>query len=187
MRLISTGTVRYMNPSDSSQSYRPVPQSSRSKETIFLAVAVCSSPSQPLPPTTMPLIMSPCAQDDTNDLAQAHLATFAYSAPSPSKHYLKVTDTSTNESAAYAIWISLPPSHERNNPADHDPWLLSSSQLVTTDNDGGNSGLCIGIRERLWSSCLYRGARAASKFRRFGLKVKGVDRLCRRRARDVGG
>lgn len=130
--------------------------------------------------------MSPCALDDANNLAQAHLATFAYSAPAPSKHYLKITDTSTNEIAAYAIWISLPPhSRKCGKPADHDPWLLSSSQLVTANNNGNSSGLCIGVRERLWSSCLYRGAKAASKLRRLGLKASGVDRQCRKRVKSI--
>lgn len=136
----------------------------------------------------MPLVMSPCAVDDTNNLAQAHLATFAYSAPPPSKYYLKITDTSTNEIAAYAIWISLPatPPQRCYNIDDQDPWLLSSSQLMTTDNNGKNSGLCIGLRERLWSSCLYRGARAAAKVRRFGFRARGVDKRCRERAKSVG-
>ena len=139
----------------------------------------------------MPLIMSPCVPDDANHLAQAHLATFAYSASPSSKHYLKITDTSTNEIAAYAIWIPvLPYPHPPQicRPDDYDPWLLSSSQLVNTNNsnsssDNNNSGLCIGLRERLWSTCLYRGARVASRLRRFGLKVRGVDRQCRQRVR----
>lgn len=120
----------------------------------------------------MPLIMSPCVLDDANNLAEAHLATFAYSASASSKHYLKITDTSTNEIAAYAIWISVPPP-ERCKPDEHDPWQLSSSELVNTNNSNSKSGLCIGLRERLWSTCLYRGARVASKLRRFGLKVRG--------------
>lgn len=121
----------------------------------------------------MPLIMSPCVLDDANNLAEAHLATFAYSASASSKHYLKITDTSTNEIAAYAIWISVPPPPERCKPDEHDPWQLSSSELVNTNNSNSKSGLCIGLRERLWSTCLYRGARVASKLRRFGLKVRG--------------
>ena len=156
----------------------------------------------------MPLVMSLCALDDANNLAQAHLATLACSAPSPSKHYLKITDTSTNEIAAYAIWISIPPIAPPPPPPpqrchkldDHDPWLLSTSQLVTSNNsnDGNKkkkqqkSGLCIGLRERLWSSCLYRGARTAATLRRLGFKVKGVDRRCRERVKksarmSVGG
>ncbi|CAF9919965.1 MAG: hypothetical protein ALECFALPRED_001388 [Alectoria fallacina] len=130
----------------------------------------------------MPLIMSPCVPDDANDLAQAHLATFAFSASGPSKHYLKVTDTSTNEIAAYAIWISVPPL-QKYKADNHDPWLLSSAELVTASNS--NSGLCIGVRERLWSTCLYRGARAASKLRQFGLKARGLDRQCRMRVESV--
>ncbi len=121
----------------------------------------------------MPLIMSPCALDDANDLA------LATSSSSSSKLYLKITDTSTNEIAAYAIWISVPspPAPQRCKPVDRDPWLLSSSELVATNNS--SSGLCIGLRERLWSTCLYRGARVASKLRRLGLKARGVDRQCR--------
>ena len=131
----------------------------------------------------MPLVMSPCVRDDANDLAQAHLATFAYSASHSSKLYLKITDTSTDEVAAYAIWISVPPPPrpQRCKDDDRDPWLLSSSELVTTNNS--NRGLCIGFRERLWSTCLYRGARVASKLRRFGLKARGVDRQCRKSVR----
>lgn len=134
----------------------------------------------------MPLIMTPCVPDDANNLAQAHLATFAYSTSGSSKHYLKITDTATNEIAAYAIWISVPPPpplQKSNRPDDRDPWLLSSSELVTASHS--NSGLCIGARERLWSTCLYRGARVASKFRRFGLKARGVDRQCRVRVKSV--
>lgn len=137
----------------------------------------------------MPLIMSPCVLDDANNLAQAHLATFAYPASPCSKHYLKITDTSTNEIAAYAIWISVPPSPppppQRCKPDDHDPWLLSSSELVSLGNSKSKSGLCVGARERLWSSCLYRGARVASKIRRFGLKARGVDMPCRTRVKSA--
>lgn len=136
--------------------------------------------------SAMPLIMSPCVPDDANNLAQAHLATFASSASGSSKHYLKITDTSTDEIAAYAIWISVPPCPpflQKCKPDDRDPWLLSSSELVAASNS--NSGLCIGVRERLWSTCLYRGARVASKLRRFGLKARGVDRQCRKRAKSV--
>lgn len=140
----------------------------------------------------MPLIMSPCAQDEASTLAHAHhLATFirsssSSSTPSKHHHYLKVTDTSTNEVAAYAIWISLYPrprlppqrcyyyyyynnNNKTPNVHDRDPWRLSLSQLATTayTNDE-KSGLYIGIRERLWSGCLYRVARAASTIRRFG-------------------
>ena len=133
--------------------------------------------------TAMPLIMSPCAPDESNDLIQAQFATCGYSASPPSKHYVKVTDTATDEIAAYAIWISLPAPPQRcHKPVDRDPWLLSSSQLATASN-GNNCGLCIGVRERLWSSCLYRGARVASNFRRLGLRVKGVDKQCRVRVR----
>ena len=126
----------------------------------------------------MALIMSSCAMEDATDLAQAHLATFAYSAPTSSKYYLKITDSSTNKIAAYAIWISVPPNPQMYRLTDRDPWLLSSSQLVTINGNGNNNGLCIGVRERLWSDCLYRGARAASKLRRFRLKVRGVDTQC---------
>ncbi|CAF9915579.1 hypothetical protein IMSHALPRED_002645 [Imshaugia aleurites] len=135
----------------------------------------------------MPLIMSPCVPSDATKLAQVHLATFAHSASPASKHYLKITDTATNEIAAYAIWISVPhcppPAPQRCKPDDHDhdPWLLSSSQLVTRNSSDGNHGLCIGVKERFWSGCLYRGARVASKLRRFGLKARGADRRCRGR------
>ena len=150
---------------------------------------IYSSPPKSPPSTIMPLIMSPCALDDANNLAQAHLATFAYSAPSSSKHYLKITDTSINEIAAYAIWISVPPSSpppaHRCKPGDRDPWLLSSSELVATNNSKGSNGLYIGVRERLWSTCLYRGARVASKLRRLGLKARAVDRQCRKRVESA--
>lgn len=141
----------------------------------------------------MPLIMSPCAQDEASTLAHTHhLATSIHSlsssTPSKHHHYLKVTNTSTNEITAYAIWISLTPPPPRPPPRrcyyhynineppnvhDHDPWRLSLSQLATTayTNDD-NSGLYIGMKERLWSGCLYRAARAASQIRRFGFGLR---------------
>lgn len=48
---------------------------------------------KPSTSTAMPLIMSPCFLDDANNLAQAHLATFAYSASASSKYYFKIIDT----------------------------------------------------------------------------------------------
>ena len=146
---------------------------------LLLSSALLSSPALPLPlssnptkphqtPQTVPtLLLAPLSPTETSSLVHAHhIATS--SPPFPTKQYLKITDTTTNEIIAYLIWVSLPPcppSYQRYHDNDpNDPW-----QLVTGTKNNDSGGLSIGTKERLCSNFLYHGVRVASKIRRLRL------------------